>query len=125
MSTSKTKPIKAPRGFAKHPENINKAGRPRSGLTMADLIRARMEGETGEKIVDGMILRSLEGNDTATKILLDRGWGQAPQSIDMNVNNGSAVFGEWVLMNTRDYFATLHPDQVDEYMEWMKEREAA
>ena len=83
---------------------------------MSDLIRSRLEGEKGEAIVEGMIQRSLDGSDQATKILLDRAYGMAPQTVDVTTNVHTETV-EKVMAITRDFLLEKAPALVPEYLE--------
>jgi hypothetical protein len=111
--TNTTKKLrKRPPGFEAHPERINRNGRPRTGVAMSDLIRARLEGEKGEAIIDGMIQRSLEGSDQATKILLDRAYGQAPQTVDIKTE--TQTLNQW-RERAVAYFEKYMPDKLEHF----------
>ena len=103
-----------PKGVSGNPN-----GRPKLGLSMADLIRSRLEdGDKGAKIVDAMVSRSLEGSDQATKILLDRAYGMAPQTVDVTTNVHTETV-EKVMAMTRDFLLKKAPNLAAEYLEYM------
>lgn len=65
-------------GFADNPQNINRNGRPKSGVSWADIVREvsdEINPETGrerkELIVRRLFKEALDGNMTAMRIL----WG--------------------------------------------------
>lgn len=69
-----------PEGFNKHPENINRNGRPKKGLTLTDIAKEILEEEiikdgkpTGRTRKEALIRRvadlAYEGNETMIKLL--------------------------------------------------------
>lgn len=113
------------RGFAAHPENINRKGRPRAGRSLSELIRSKGdEGGFNENIIEALARKASDGDATSAKLLWDRGWGQSPMTIEMNTSDHTLTV-ERVMSKTRDFFITRHPEFVDEYVEYMKREEAA
>lgn len=74
------------KGFDKHPENINKKGRPKK-LPPLDELLAEVLGTNGEgkseaeKILDALLTKALKGDTRASEILLERGYGKVRQDI--------------------------------------------
>ena len=87
-------------GFEKHPENINRKGRPKKGETFTDIIQTELskenvqvKGENGEAVlISGReaVVRKLitmaiaEGNFPALRYLMDRVDGSPRQSVIMS-----------------------------------------
>lgn len=88
MGDSKTIEEKPKYGFAQHPENINRSGRPKKGETYTDIIRQigeEVDGETGltkkQLLMRKMWNRALSDKDDlpTEKYLIDRIDGQPTQ----------------------------------------------
>ncbi len=73
------------KGFEKHPERINKKGRPRK-LPELDVLLAEVFGDSEmKKIINAMYKLALKGNVKAAEIILDRAYGKAKQSFDLGL----------------------------------------
>lgn len=73
------------KGFEKHPERINKKGRPK----IPDLTQLLMEtvGEEGVKdILKAMAAKAKKGSEKASEIVLDRFFGKSKQSVDLTTD---------------------------------------
>ena len=79
-------------GFAAHPENINRKGRPKKGKTITDLIkklgkrRIEIESINGkhsklEIIVEQLLLLAMEGDVSAIKYIVDRIDGKPTETV--------------------------------------------
>lgn len=80
---------KAYGGFRDHPENINRAGRPRVGLTFAERVRAVLEEENEQKqttLIEEMVLeaikRAKKGNFQFFEALTARAYGKVPDRVE-------------------------------------------
>lgn len=81
------------RGFASHPENINREGRPPAGWSWAELLRdmgEEIEPKTGKQfkqlVTKRIWLECVNGNVGAIKELFNRMEGMPKQNMDLNVN---------------------------------------
>jgi hypothetical protein len=81
------------KGFDKHPEHINKNGRPRR-LPELDVILADVLSDISKdgldaatEVIKALYKQALKGNVRASEILLDRAYGKVKQTID-HQNNG-------------------------------------
>ena len=84
--------------FKKNDPNINRAGRPKKGESMSDILRRRMEtyleefGMTkGEYIMQQLELKAGEGDLKAIDMLLDRIEGKPTQHIQSENENTLVV----------------------------------
>lgn len=72
---SKTIKNKAKQGFATHPENINRNGRPKKGLTLTDVAKEILEEELPngvtrkEALMRKIATLAFEGNETMIKLI--------------------------------------------------------
>ena len=84
-------------GFASHPENINRNGRPPREWTWAKIVEEEVEklgtgrlGSRKEKLKQTMVKRMigkvLKGDVTAMKVLMDRTDGLPKQVIEGDIN---------------------------------------
>jgi len=78
------------KGFDKHPENINRKGRPKNlpGLAEAleNLLNEEKDGKTAlDAIVASLFNRAMKGDVRAIQELLDRAYGKVTQKIDATV----------------------------------------
>jgi hypothetical protein len=78
------------KGFDKHPEHINRKGRPRK-LPALDELMEKVMGEHGDKgitameaIIKAQRAKAARGDTRAAELLLDRAYGKAKQTIDTN-----------------------------------------
>ena len=79
------------RGFAENPQNINRAGRPKKGLAMTDLIVKALNkkrGDTAAKIqvVDKLIELAIDGDPVCIKYLIDRTEGKPAQTLTADLS---------------------------------------
>lgn len=79
------------KGFEKHPERINKKGRPKK-LPPLDELLAKVLGTDGEgkseaeAIIEALKKKAIRGDTRAAEILLERGYGKVRQDIDVKGN---------------------------------------
>jgi uncharacterized protein YabE (DUF348 family) len=72
------------KGFDKHPEHINKKGKPK----MPDLRQAIAEeiGDEGvREIIKAIKARAKKGDTKAAELILDRFYGKLKQEMDLNI----------------------------------------
>lgn len=93
-------------GFRDHPENVkpNKAGRPKKGETLTDLLEARLEqdfidektgknlGNTKKLLIEAWLRYALAGSFQHLKLMLDRLEGAILPEIDEINTNQLKVF---------------------------------
>ena len=79
-----------PNNFRDHPENINRKGRPRVGLTFAEMVREVMEEQDLKArkakvrvMLDIAYARSKKGHFQFWDALVARGYGKVPDKIEM------------------------------------------
>jgi len=75
------------KGFEKHPERINKKGRPPVlpdlRIAIAKCLAEEKDGRTAlDTILSAMRLKAVKGDVRAAQELLDRGFGKAKQTIE-------------------------------------------
>jgi hypothetical protein len=78
-------------GFDQHPENINRKGRPKVGLTVAERIRDAMnekaKGQDGytkfDEMVDLAMMRAKNGSWQFWTSLMNRAYGNVPDQIEV------------------------------------------
>ena len=76
------------KGFDKHPENINKKGRPPVLPELKEIIaRVLSEEKNGmnglEALIRSLLISGVKGNTRAAQELLDRGFGKSQQLIEL------------------------------------------
>ena len=76
-------------GFKNHPENINRKGRPKVGLTFAERVRCVIEEEHLDKskllvdeLIDEAIKRAKRGNFQFWDALMARAYGKVPDKVE-------------------------------------------
>lgn len=82
-----------PNNFRDHPENINRKGRPKVGLTLAEMIRDAMEStdpktnrQKVDELIDVAMARAKRGHWQFWDSLMSRGYGKAPDVIEFKNN---------------------------------------
>jgi hypothetical protein len=71
------------KGFDKHPENINKNGRPKKIPNLDVLLAEIFDDKEMAKLVKALYSAALKGNVRAAEAILDRAYGKAKQSMDI------------------------------------------
>jgi len=72
-------------GFASHPENINRNGRPKKGESITDLLRETVDKQA---LVDKLIEIAIDKGDIqALKYAIDRMDGKPIETVNQNVRN--------------------------------------
>ena len=107
-----------PEGFEKHPERINRKGRPKLGLSLAELLRQKGESGDNETIATAIVKKAKMGDIAAAKLYWDRAYGQAPATVELSANIHSATV-EAIMEHTRDWLLKRHPAEVADYLEYM------
>jgi hypothetical protein len=79
------------RGFAGNPQNINRAGRPKKGLAITDLIVKVLNKKRGDtpaktQVVDKLIELAIGGDPACIKYLIDRTDGRARESMELTAS---------------------------------------
>lgn len=80
------------KGFEKHPERINRKGRPpvlpELKEVIAKIMSEEQKGMTAlEAVLRSLLVRAVKGDTRAAAELLDRYYGKAMQTMDMNLNS--------------------------------------
>jgi hypothetical protein len=85
-----TKRKAPPNTFRERPQDINRKGRPRVGLTFAERVRAVLEEETEdgkktliEQMVDIAIKRAKSGSFQFYDALIARAYGKVPDKVEV------------------------------------------
>ena len=87
-----------PVGFAAHPENINRKGRPKKGNTLTDIMREVMEEElpSGKMRKEAFVRKVLElaydGNEQMIKLVWNYLEGMPLQKNELSGPNGKELF---------------------------------
>jgi hypothetical protein len=87
----------------------NPYGRPKRGLALSDVIRDKLsqkpDGESAtnlEAILSKTIAQAKEGDAQARQWLSDRGWGRAPETIEVMVGKIDVVIDNLEELNSGD-----------------------
>ena len=77
--------------FRDHPENINRKGRPKTGLAFAELVREVMEEKNPktkkskiESMVDVAVNRAMRGSWQFYDALTARAYGKVPDKVELS-----------------------------------------
>ncbi|GHT73012.1 hypothetical protein FACS1894124_0680 [Spirochaetia bacterium] len=84
------------RGFADNPQNINRAGRPKKGLAMTDLVIKALNEKRGDtpakiQVVEKLIDLAIAGDPVCIKYLIDRTDGRPAQTLTADLS-GAMTF---------------------------------
>jgi hypothetical protein len=104
------------RGFADNPQNINRAGRPKKGQALTDLLRKELSHKDGDTPGKTVIVKKLyelaKGGDvTALKYIFDRIDGKPTETVKADLS-GAMTFDtaeaaakklERILLNDHDH----------------------
>jgi len=71
----------AGQGFATHPENINREGRPKKGEAFTDILRSKADAD---EIAEKLIEKAQDGDMAALKYIYDRLDGTPRQFVQVN-----------------------------------------
>jgi hypothetical protein len=79
------------RGFAGNPQNINRAGRPKKGLSMTDLIIKALNKKRGDtpakiQVVDKLIELAIGGDPACIRYLINRVDGRPHESMELTAS---------------------------------------
>ena len=78
-------------GFDKRPQDINRGGRPKKGLTVTDVLRSRADKQ---ELVEKLLELALEKGDfTALRYAIDRMDGTPIQTVNQNLREMPKVVG--------------------------------
>lgn len=79
-----------PNGFKQNPQNINRAGRPKVGLTFAERVRNVLEEDDAKKskllieeLIDEAVKRAKRGNFMFWDALMNRAYGKVTDKVEM------------------------------------------
>lgn len=93
-SLKNLKPIK--KGEVRNPKG-RKAVLPELEKIIAEALSQTKEGLTAaEAILQSLIERAVNGDNKAAEILLDRAYGKAKQTVDMQTDNGFKIVMETI-----------------------------
>ena len=73
-------------GFEKHPERINKKGRPKKIPSLDLLLADIFDEKEMAAILKALQKIAKKGNVKAAEVILDRAYGKAKQSLDIKSN---------------------------------------
>ena len=89
--------------FKENPENINRNGRPKKGFALSELLRSKMDKD---KIVEILLKKAYEGEDSALKEVFDRVEGKATQRIEADVEYSKSELAEEIANFRKEYTNT-------------------
>lgn len=99
MTSEKQKPKRRgapPEYLFKKGQSGNPKGRPKLGTSLAELLRLKGEEEgANEKIAEAVVKKAMDGDTVAAKLFWDRGYGQAPQVMDVTQTLISHTIDSW------------------------------
>jgi hypothetical protein len=86
------------KGFDKHPENINKKGRPKFpdiSEALAKILEGDEDGMTAlEEILRALVKKAKKGDVKCAQELFDRAYGKPKLSMDLGINKLQGKFIE-------------------------------